>query len=143
MKILLTATVFALFIIPASASAWWNHNNGPAHSANEAWSNNGWYSDNGRYNNDYDGSGDTSGDGSLGFNGDVRFKMKMHGTGNSRIDAYYYDNQGNVWQNGYYYNRYAPNYDHADYRRPNYGAYNKAANNRGYYPGADSQLQNQ
>ena len=121
MKSLLAVTAAVLIITSAPASAWW-----------DSWPGNG--NNNHRQYNHYDGryygqntgttDGDTSGDGSIGFKGDIRFKIKMKNRGNARMDGYYYDNQGNVWQgdsrNGsYYYNRYDPYYS-----QPYYGPQN-------------------
>ena len=99
MKIMLTVTAAILIIMSSSANAWWNNSNN-----RNNWSNNGYY------DNRYDARGDTRGDGALGFHGDFRFKVKMRGKGDSRVDAYNYGNWNNGWDNGWY-NAYYNNND--------------------------------
>lgn len=118
MRLLLTITATAILVASTSANAWWGNNN----NNQGKWNNNS--QNNGQYDGNYDGRGNTSGDGSLGFDADFKFKMKMKGMGNNRVDGYNYGDWGNQWngnQNsgGYYNDSYGRNYDYNP--QPYYG----------------------
>ena len=134
MRSILTITVTAILVASTSANAWWGSNNNNQNNWNNYGQNSGQGSgqSSGNYDGNQDGRGNAAGDGSLGFNADFKFKMKMKGLGNNRVDGYNYGDWSNQWNgnqnSGNYYNDSSGrNYGYNP--QPYYGPYNDSGNN--------------